>query len=92
MRIFSAPKSRAKYREVDSRAAFATPIQSYFGHATCASKSSPTIDAPSLKVGLHAIESDFNEYAEICTAVATSSQAVLRKLPPKAASGAKPIE
>jgi len=29
-----------------SKAAFATPIQSYFGQATLASKSSPTTDPP----------------------------------------------
>ena len=34
IRIFSFPKSRAKYREVDSSAALATPIQSYLGQAT----------------------------------------------------------
>ena len=90
--MLSAPKSRAKYREVDSSAAFATPIQSYFGQATCASKSSPTTDAPSLNVGLQAIVSDLSEYAEMWTAVATSSHVVLRKLPPSAASGAKPME
>jgi len=38
-RIFSAPKSRARYLQVDSSAALATPIQSYFGQATVASKS-----------------------------------------------------
>ncbi len=64
IRTFSLPKSRARYRDVDSRAAFATPIQSYLGQATCASKSSPTIDAPPLKVGRQAIASDFREYAD----------------------------
>jgi hypothetical protein len=44
--------------------AFATPIQSYFGQATCASKSRPTTEAPSLKSGWHAIVKDFKEYAE----------------------------
>jgi hypothetical protein len=36
--------------------------------------------------------SDFREYAETCMAVATDSNGVLRKLPPSASCGAKPME
>src|SRR5262247_3086530 len=87
------PRSRARYRVHDSSAALATPIQSYLGQATAASKSIPTIDAPpSLNSGRLAIANDFSEYAEMCSAVATSGHSVLRKLPPSAASGAYPIE
>ena len=59
------PRSFAKYREVDSNAAFATPIQSYFGQATCPSKSRPTTDPPPLKSGRAAIVKDLSEKAEI---------------------------
>jgi len=45
-RTRSAPRSRARYLDNDSSAAFDTPIQSYAGQATVASKSSPTTDAP----------------------------------------------
>ncbi len=45
-RMPSGPRSRARYREVLSKAALATPIQSYLGQATVASKSSPTTDEP----------------------------------------------
>ncbi|CAB4613190.1 unannotated protein [freshwater metagenome] len=59
-RIFSCPRSLARYRLADSNPAFAIPIQSYFGQATVASKVKPTIAAPSsfLKRGLHAIARD----------------------------------
>src|SRR5437899_4367725 len=86
------PRSRARYRAVDSNAALATPIQSYFGQATVASKSRPTIDPPSGISGSAATARAFREYAETCTAVATSGHSVLRKLPPRAASGANPME
>lgn len=75
-----------------SSAAFAGPIQSYCGQAYCASKVRPTIEPPSLISGLQAMASDFSENAETCIAVATDSNGVLRKLPPSASCGAKPME
>src|SRR4029077_13223145 len=72
-RIPAGPRSRARYRAVDSNADFATPIQSYTGHAWVLSKSSPTIDPPSAMSGNAATANAFNENAEICNASATSS-------------------
>ena len=43
---YSEGRNLAKYRFVDSRAALAIPIQSYFVHATVASKVRPTTLAP----------------------------------------------
>ena len=48
----------------------ATPIQSYAGHATLASKSMPTIEPPGCISGSAAIASDFSENADTCNAVA----------------------
>ena len=76
---------------MDSKAALATPIQSYLGQATVASKVRPTTDdvrsSPVIS-GRQAMVSDLSEKADTCTAVATSSHSVLRKLPPSADSGA----
>ena len=83
----SGPRSRATYRLVFSSAAFATPIQSYAGHAVVASKVSPTIEDPRDSSGLVATASDFSEYAETCTAWATSSHGPLMNLPPSSVSG-----
>src|SRR6478609_1804649 len=47
LRMPDGPRSRARYRFVDSSAALATPIQSYAGHATVASNVIPTTDEPS---------------------------------------------
>ena len=60
-RMPRGPRSRASYRAVLSNAAFATPIQSYLGQATCASKSRPTIEPPLLINGRAAMESDLSE-------------------------------
>ena len=75
-RIFSLPRSRARYRVADSSAAFATPIQSYCGQATVASKSIPTTEPPELIKSLVAIVKEASEYAETWRAIATSSQEV----------------
>src|SRR5581483_10731374 len=76
------PSSRARYREHDSRPALATPIQSYAGQATAASKSRPTSDPPFGIAGSTARASAANEYVDTCTVVATSSQFAVMKLPP----------
>ena len=65
---------------MDSSAALATPIQSYLGQATCASKVRPTTEPPRGISGSSAMVSDLSEYAETCTAVATSSHSLSRKL------------
>ena len=65
----------------------ATPIQSYAGHATVASKVRPTIEPPDDINGWQATASDFREYADTCTACATSSHGPSRKLPPSSVSG-----
>ena len=72
---------------MDSRPALATPIQSYAGHATVASKVSPTTEPPSDISGRHAVASDFKEYADTCTAWATSDHGPSRNLPPSSVSG-----
>src|SRR5919108_599757 len=45
-RIAYCPRYRARYLVIDSSAALLTPIQSYTGHATRASKSMLTTDPP----------------------------------------------
>lgn len=62
-RISSGPRSRARYRDSDSRAALATPIQSYAGQATVASKSRPTTEAEGAEAssGRKASTSAFSE-------------------------------
>ena len=77
---------------MDSNAAFATPIQSYTGHANLASNVSPTIEPPPVSSGCVATASDFSEYAETSSAVATSAHSPARKLPPMTDCGANPIE
>src|SRR5690606_1044616 len=91
-RIPFGPRSRARYRAHDSRPALATPIQSYTGQATEPSNVIPTIDDPCPINGSAAIASAFSEYVETWSAVATSCQEVLRKLPPSASCGANAIE
>src|SRR6266702_1049181 len=51
----------------------------------------PTIAPPALISGRAAMASAFSEYADTCTAVATSSHGVSRKLPPRADCGANAI-
>src|SRR4029077_20016658 len=63
-RMPCGPRARAREREVDSRAALATPIQSYAGHAMVASKVIPTTDPPSPMSGRQAIASALSEYAD----------------------------
>src|SRR4029079_17119658 len=46
LRMPDGPRSRARYRFVDSSAALATPIQSYAGHATGGAQGLPTRTAP----------------------------------------------
>ena len=65
----------------------ATPIQSYAGQATVASKVSPTTEPPDDISGRLASASDFSEYAETCTAWATSGHGPVRNLPPSSVSG-----
>ena len=72
---------------MDSSAALATPIQSYAGHATVASKVMPDDDGRPDISGRQAIASDLREYAETWTACATSSQGPSRNLPPSRVSG-----
>ena len=91
-RTLCGPRSRARYRLTDSRVALATPIQSYTGHAMVASNVRPTMLPPFGIAGTHAIASDLSENADTCTAVATDSQGVLRKFPPRASCGANAIE
>ena len=52
-----------------------------------ASKVSPTTEPPSVISGRQAVVSDFSEYAETCTAWATSGQGPSRNLPPSSVSG-----
>jgi hypothetical protein len=71
----------------------ATPIQSYAGQDTVASKVSPTTAPPrSGSSGRAALASAGSEYVDTCTAVATSSHGASKKPPPSADGGAKPIE
>src|SRR3954451_6093678 len=88
-RTWCGPSSRARYRVVDSRAALATPIQSYTGQATVASKSRPTTDPPpaALSSGRQASARAFSEYAEISRAAPTSDHPALRMSPPRQVSG-----
>ena len=65
----------------------ATPIQSYAGHATVASNVMPTIEPPWPISGAHAWDNDIREYAETCTAWATSGQGPPMNLPPSSVSG-----
>ena len=72
----------------DSRPAFATPIQSYAGHATVRVEGHPDhASRPRPISGRQAVVSDFREYAETCTACATSSHGPSRNLPPSSVSG-----
>ena len=64
-----------------------TPIQSYTGQESRASKVSPTTEADSASSGLQAMVSDAREYADTCRAVLTSAHGVDRNLPPSAVSG-----
>ena len=50
------------------------------------------MDDPGVSSGRQATASDCREYAETSRAVLTSAQGVVRKRPPSADSGAKPIE
>ena len=72
---------------MDSSAALATPIQSYAGHATVASKVIPTTEEPSDISGRQAMASDLSEYADTWTACATSGHGPSRNLPPSSVSG-----
>ena len=65
----------------------ATPIQSYAGQATVASKVSPTTEPPGDISGRQAWVSDISEYAETWTACATSGHGPVRNLPPSSVSG-----
>ena len=58
----------------------ATPIQSYAGQATVASKVMPTTEPPWPISGRQAVDSDFREYAETCTACATSGHGPVEEL------------
>jgi hypothetical protein len=73
---------------VASSAAFATPIQSYTGQATEASKSSPTTDPPWGMSGASAPPSALREKALVRNAVAALSGGVFRNAPPSASGGA----
>src|SRR6185437_3720511 len=73
------PSSLARYRVRDSRAALATPIQSYSGQATVASKSRPTTEAPPSapavsNSGRNASTRAFSEYVDTWRAWDTSPQ------------------
>src|SRR5205814_8318570 len=82
-RIPRGPRSRARYRAVDSNADLATPIQSYTGHARELSKSRPTTDPPALISGNAATASALSEYADTWSATATSDHGASRNPPPR---------
>ena len=70
-----------------SSADLATPIQSYTGQETVASKVSPTTEADGPNNGRQAMVKEASEYAETWTAVPTSLHGVDKNLPPRAVSG-----
>src|SRR5690242_209053 len=83
------PSSRARYRQVDSKAALATPIHPYTGHATLASKSRPTTEARSPNSGRQARVTPDSDQDDTWSATAASSHGTSWKPSPSAFCGAK---
>src|SRR5436190_10731732 len=91
-RMPRVPRSRARKRDTDCSADFATPIQSYTGNARVLSKSKPTTEPPPSMSGSAATASAFSEYADTWNATATSSHGASRNPPPRHEGGAYAIE